>query len=347
VCHEGLARFCTEPYCAPTSKNAHKVMSHLTNYSLNKRSGAFVKCKEDQPGSNGGCVSAGETGAGGGGEAARADEAGRHGGGSGDAGAGGGLYRPPAASEEGASKRTLSHTLGKLREQGVDVDGVWQRVKGLVRRTCLAMQPLLRNATQELAHASAAQEGWEPLCAGQCFHLIGFDIMLDDAAACHLLEINCSPRLGVDGVELIDKEALPANPKDICRCPDDPRPHTHYTCEIDRVVKSHVLGGALLLLARQRRLWGRSAVSRELSNKLTAGYDKVIGGGHARGRTMVRPGSADSQEEPAGAGEGAEGDEGAEEGGGAAGGEGDFSLLQKVQELYVRVGGSKRKIDGA
>ena len=201
--------------------------------------------------------------------------------------------------------------------------------------------------------------------------------MLDDAAACHLLEINCSPRLGVDGVEPIDKEAPPANPKDICRCPDHPRPHTHYTDDVDRAVKSHVLGGALLLLARQRpragprastasrrsRLGicvaegpadadapGLSAVPRELSDKLTVVYDKVIGGRHSRGRTRgVRPSTADSQEAPGAAGDGAEGAEKGGKGGeGGEGGEGagDFSLLRRVQELYVRVGGSKRKIDG-
>lgn len=42
ICHEGLARFCTEEYQAPTQKNKHKVTSHLTNYSLNKRTEHFV-----------------------------------------------------------------------------------------------------------------------------------------------------------------------------------------------------------------------------------------------------------------------------------------------------------------
>merc|ERR1712188_16095 len=42
VCKEGLARFCTEEYEAPAAKNMHNVMSHLTNYSLNKRSDKFT-----------------------------------------------------------------------------------------------------------------------------------------------------------------------------------------------------------------------------------------------------------------------------------------------------------------
>lgn len=41
LCREGLARFCTENYEEPTSKNMHQCMAHLTNYSLNKRSDKF------------------------------------------------------------------------------------------------------------------------------------------------------------------------------------------------------------------------------------------------------------------------------------------------------------------
>jgi len=36
LCKEGLARFCTEAYVPPTLKTAHKVASHLTNYSIGK-----------------------------------------------------------------------------------------------------------------------------------------------------------------------------------------------------------------------------------------------------------------------------------------------------------------------
>lgn len=46
VCREGLARFCTEAYEEPSSKNMHKSMAHLTNYSLNKKSENFEHCGE-------------------------------------------------------------------------------------------------------------------------------------------------------------------------------------------------------------------------------------------------------------------------------------------------------------
>ncbi|CAE8677651.1 unnamed protein product, partial [Polarella glacialis] len=46
LCREGLARFCTEIYEEPSSKNMHKCMAHLTNYSLNKRSDKFEHSPE-------------------------------------------------------------------------------------------------------------------------------------------------------------------------------------------------------------------------------------------------------------------------------------------------------------
>merc|ERR1719326_2208309 len=39
---EGLARFCTEDYAAPTAENLGRAYAHLTNYSLNKRSENYV-----------------------------------------------------------------------------------------------------------------------------------------------------------------------------------------------------------------------------------------------------------------------------------------------------------------
>jgi len=36
VSNEGLARFCTAKYEAPTKQNYKKAFMHLTNYSINK-----------------------------------------------------------------------------------------------------------------------------------------------------------------------------------------------------------------------------------------------------------------------------------------------------------------------
>jgi len=43
LCKEGLARFCTAKYEAPTQANANQHYMHLTNFSVNKKSAGFVK----------------------------------------------------------------------------------------------------------------------------------------------------------------------------------------------------------------------------------------------------------------------------------------------------------------
>ncbi|TNJ26674.1 Tubulin tyrosine ligase [Giardia muris] len=49
VYEDGMARFATEPYAEPTSKNMRKAFMHLTNYAINKRNENFVfNAEEDE-----------------------------------------------------------------------------------------------------------------------------------------------------------------------------------------------------------------------------------------------------------------------------------------------------------
>ena len=43
ICDEGLARFCTARYQAPTKSNYKKAFMHLTNYSINKKNERFIQ----------------------------------------------------------------------------------------------------------------------------------------------------------------------------------------------------------------------------------------------------------------------------------------------------------------
>jgi len=42
IADEAMVRFCTEEYQKPSKDNMHKVLGHLTNFSLNKLSDKFV-----------------------------------------------------------------------------------------------------------------------------------------------------------------------------------------------------------------------------------------------------------------------------------------------------------------
>ena len=57
-----------------------------------------------------------------------------------------------------------------------------------------------RDASSDGAHCA-----WEgsaelpgPYTSTNCFHILGFDIMLDHKGKAWLLEVNCSPSLGID-----------------------------------------------------------------------------------------------------------------------------------------------------
>jgi tubulin polyglutamylase TTLL6/13 len=43
---EGIARFCTKPYCEPNEENSKEISMHLTNFAINKKSDNFT-CSSD------------------------------------------------------------------------------------------------------------------------------------------------------------------------------------------------------------------------------------------------------------------------------------------------------------
>ena len=45
--HEGMARFCTEPYKKPNRKNMDNLFMHLTNYAINKQSDKYEEADDE------------------------------------------------------------------------------------------------------------------------------------------------------------------------------------------------------------------------------------------------------------------------------------------------------------
>lgn len=133
--YDGLVRFCTEPYEAPTSENRIKGTVHLTNYSLNKNSTAYVFSDSLEETSDG-------------------------------------------------SKQLLSVYLKSYP----DPEGFWEKLTSLVQHTLAAMRPFLR---YYLRCAYPKQD------QGKMFHIIGFDVILDDEGELHLLELNANPSMNI------------------------------------------------------------------------------------------------------------------------------------------------------
>ena len=207
VHREGLARFCTADYAAPSDDNLEHSFAHLTNFSLNKNSDAFVGLSQS-------------------------DMARR---------------RRQAPTEDaddtyaGCSKRPVSRVLEELHTLGkVDVRRLWQHIERLVALTVLALQPHLALRYRDrfprvrpfgtVAEAAAANSSSGGGGGGgssnsssnsssttteasrrdlqprrgladrshSAFHVVGFDVLLDEAGCPHLLEVNSKPSLGIE-----------------------------------------------------------------------------------------------------------------------------------------------------
>jgi len=138
ICSEGLARFCTADYKAPTKENLKNLYMHLTNFSLNKNSDNY-KAPPDMD----------------------------------------------FMADESGSKRLLSSLYKTLEDQGKDVEKIKSKIEDTVRKGVITLEPyLLYNYHTNVSydHENA-----------RCFHLMGFDILLDHKLNAWLMEINSNP----------------------------------------------------------------------------------------------------------------------------------------------------------
>ena len=98
-------------------------------------------------------------------------------------------------------KWSLSALFRKLEAEGRDVELLWARVYDLIVKTVLGMEEETVSAMSTLG-----------LHRGNCFDLLGFDVMVDRKLRPWLLEVNLSPSLAVDSpLDLHIKSSLIAD----------------------------------------------------------------------------------------------------------------------------------------
>lgn len=147
VHREGLARFATQPYAAPSAANLRDAFMHLTNYSLNKYSSEYVAPQYlDQ---NGKPVVDGAAGS-------------------------SSLANVAMLDDDRSHKRTLSAVEGLLLKCGYDVEEVWLgiRVAYLLAPACCVSFPF------EFVHHVCVESYPEDSCRSSTVHGCGIRFSL-------------------------------------------------------------------------------------------------------------------------------------------------------------------------
>ena len=89
-------------------------------------------------------------------------------------------------------KRSLRYTLKFLKKsEGQDTDKLMSEIRDIIVKTMITGQPHLVQAFKQSSTADDFENS-------TCFHILGFDILLDNKCKPYLLEVNHSPSFAAD-----------------------------------------------------------------------------------------------------------------------------------------------------
>ncbi len=90
--------------------------------------------------------------------------------------------------EDKGNKQVLHLVWQQLAERGVDVDALRQQILEVIKGHFVALYPFIQYYYRSTF----------PKKAGKCFHVVGVDVLVDEAGGTHVLEFNANPSLKVE-----------------------------------------------------------------------------------------------------------------------------------------------------
>jgi len=225
LAREGLARFCTAKYEAPTAANANEAYMHLTNYSVNKKSSGF---KDEDPFSVHTQASKRPLST---------------------------LLCQMAAQEEAEGRHFEEEKLFRSFEEvcAVLLQAMAPVMKVTYDRVAKESRPKPKKTKspkrgrKEDSEEEDDAEAEEDIYSPNCFQILGVDVLLDSSLQPWLLEVNARPSMDISNPLRLSDAPLGTRR---CVCRDmDGEEHCHVHSEVDIRVKRLVVDGALRMAA--------------------------------------------------------------------------------------------------
>lgn len=179
---DGLVRLATTKYSNSKDSLSQRTM-HLTNYSVNKLSDAYVKNKEPDA-----ALAKGDE------DGEDEEEAGAEVASEADGAPSQAEGQAAAPEAPPASKWSFQELRDYFEVHSLDYDLMFERIKDVITKTLIAVEPSIVTTWQQ--GASFSGNTVHQIGPNQtCFEIYGFDVMVDDRLNAWVLEVNIFPSL--------------------------------------------------------------------------------------------------------------------------------------------------------